>query len=245
MNSRPAFQFYPRDWLSDLDLQGCSLPAQAIMISYICVTHDSPQYGVLCIAGEKRDPFSDHKFAKKCSKIFRITPKKFQKLLRELVDANVLKQDDEGWIYCARMLRDQALSDMRSAAGKRGGNPNLVKQKVHQSSKQNLTPSTTSSFSPSLKTPPTTPPPESEGKSGDVSGELSDEQKEYIILATKHRAREESKIGYARTLTRRAKAGELNIEDLDNLRKLEKIENEKDEIAERSRKTAERLGIAQ
>lgn len=219
MNSRPAFQFYPRDWLGDLDLQGCSLQAQGIMMSFICVTHDSPEYGVLCIAGEKSDPFSDQKFAKICSKIFRITPKKFQKILRELVDANVLKQDDEGWIYCARMLRDQTLSEVRSAAGKRGGNPNLVKQ----NSKQYSTPTTTttSSSSPSIRTPPTTPPSaQSQSSCGRV---LSRDEEDCIRLLVKY-ATKTNPAGLERTLRQKAREGCLDKSRLEELRAKEKEE---------------------
>ncbi|MEZ7195985.1 hypothetical protein [Pseudodesulfovibrio karagichevae] len=220
MNSRPAFQFYPRDWLNDLDLQGCSLQAQAIMIAFICVTHDSPEYGVLWVAGEKRDPFSDQNFAKKCSKIFRITPKKFQKILRELVDSNVLKQDDEGCIYCARMLRNQALSEVRSAAGKCGGNPYLIKQ----STKQNPPPLTTTTFSPSSsslssKTPPTTPP--SVQEQGGCGRVLSADEEDFIRLYAKYNTKT-NKAGLVETLKKRALLGTLDLSCLDALRSKER-----------------------
>ena len=223
MNERPSFQFYPRDWLNDLDLQGCSLQAQAIMIAFLCVSHDSQEVGFLSIGREKKDPFSDQKFAKKCSKIFRIAPKKFQKILRELVDSGVLKQDDEGCVYCARMVRNQRISDIRSAAGRLGGNPDLLNQTDKQSSKQKPTPSFTTSFSSSssLNTPPTTPPSaQSQGSCGRV---FSRDEEDCIRLLVKY-ATKTSPAGLERTLRQKAREGCLDKSRLEELRAKEKEE---------------------
>ena len=255
---RPALWFYVWDWLNDRDLRACSLEARAVMIDFVCIAHDSLKYGYLCLGGgEISDPFSDKNFLKSASFLFGLTPTKLKKYLKELTEKSVLRQDDNGFIFCSRMLRDEEeriknkrVKEKRAAGGNRGGNPRLFTPKdnleVNLSDGGKPVPSSPSpSSSPSKKTPPTTPPSESEGKSGDVGGELSDEQKKYIVLATKFRAREGTKRGYARTLTRKAKAGELDIFDLDELLKLEKEEKEKLAAAERCRLTAERLGISQ
>lgn len=44
---RPAFQFYPGDWLKDLNLRRCSAAARGVWIDILCLMHDSDEYGVL------------------------------------------------------------------------------------------------------------------------------------------------------------------------------------------------------
>ncbi|MEF2146385.1 MAG: hypothetical protein V3573_13145 [Desulfovibrionaceae bacterium] len=243
MNPRPSFQFYPRDWRNDLDLQGCSLPAQALLINFICVVHDSDKYGVLCISGAKSDPFADQDFAKKCAKIFRITPKKFQKLLRELLDSGVLKQDENGAVYCNRMLRDQRLTEARRAAGKRGGNPNLLNQKDNQ----NPTPSssTTSSFSTSLKNTTTTPTNSSLSPGAVVGSccQISSDEEDCIRLLTKYAATKNPS-AFERVLREKARQGDLDISRLSELREMEAKEIKQikaNEMAMRRAKMIEEL----
>jgi hypothetical protein len=86
-----------------------------------------------------------------------------KRLLRELIANNVLKQmtdgDYAGAFYVKRIYEDMKLRDIRAEAGKRGGNPNLVKnldgnllnQNPQQTPKQNPTPSSSTSSSTSLK----------------------------------------------------------------------------------------------
>ena len=237
MNPCPSYQYYPRDETNDLDLQACSLEAHGLYARFKSFTWDTPEVGVLYAHGEKKDPFSDQKFAKKCAKIYRTTPKKFQKLLQELVNSTVLKQDEDGCVYSARMMRDQELREKRRAAGKLGGNPNLVKQKVNQCSKQNPTPSTTTSSSSSpSKIPPTTTSPPSTSEPSSCGRVLSEDEEDFIRLYAKFNTKM-SKTGLVETLKKRALSGTLDLSALEALRAKERealrIEREREASIQR------------
>jgi hypothetical protein len=44
---RPAFQFYPGDWLRDMALRSCSMEARGLWIEMLCLMHDAVPYGHL------------------------------------------------------------------------------------------------------------------------------------------------------------------------------------------------------
>lgn len=46
-NKRPAFQFYPGDWLRNSKLRRCSHAARGAWVDVLCLLHDAEQYGVL------------------------------------------------------------------------------------------------------------------------------------------------------------------------------------------------------
>lgn len=77
---RPSFQFYPSDWRNNAKLRRCSEAARGAWIDVLCLMHDSDEYGVL------RWPLSDISRASGVS----------LKLLKELVDREVLKGGDKG-----------------------------------------------------------------------------------------------------------------------------------------------------
>ncbi len=45
MNKRPAFQFYPADWIKDPDLQMCSMSTIGIWINLICRMWEAKEQG--------------------------------------------------------------------------------------------------------------------------------------------------------------------------------------------------------
>jgi len=140
---RPAFQFYPADWLNDIKLQTCSLGAQGLLVSLMCLMHQSDRYGYLLINGIN-PPNKD------VSHLLRLHHKTYQASLIELLLYGVLCKDENGVIFCKRMVEDERIREIRSIAGKLGGSP-LLKQKVKQGFKQKTTPSTSSSTSSSKK----------------------------------------------------------------------------------------------
>jgi len=145
MTSLPAFQFYPADWLNNMQLQSCSLAAQGLLMNIMCLMHQSEIYGKLIVFGKK----TGQKDNKTVAKLLRISLKKYQKLTAELVDRGALHLDDDGVVVCKRMMEDHRLREIRREAGKLGGNPKLLNQKVNQPVKQKTTPSSSTSSSTS------------------------------------------------------------------------------------------------
>ncbi len=142
MGKAPSFQFYPEDWLSSTKLQLCSMTAQGLLVNLICLMHQSEVYGKLLINGSR----PAHKLV---IKLLRMHYKTFNKALDELILCGVLKIDEDGVIYCKRMIDDNRLRETRRESGKLGGNPDLVKdkdnQKDNQADNQKQTPSSSSS----------------------------------------------------------------------------------------------------
>jgi hypothetical protein len=44
---RPAFQFYPHDWVGNQKLRRCSSAARGAWIDTLCALHDSDEYGII------------------------------------------------------------------------------------------------------------------------------------------------------------------------------------------------------
>jgi len=148
---RPAFQFYPGDYLRDAGLRMCSLGARGLWSDMMCFMHQGEPYGHLTVKGRPIDLSS-------LSRMVGESPKVVSKLLDELEAADVFSRTESKVIYSRRMVKDEHLREVRAAAGKRGGNPalldnqnavGLVKQTDNQPVKQTPTPSSSSSSSSS------------------------------------------------------------------------------------------------
>lgn len=86
---RPAFQFYPADWLANAKLRRCSEAARGAWIDVLCLLHGADEYGIL------RWPLAD--IARAAGLPIR--------LLKELAEKDVLKGGDKGhpgYIYTPR-----------------------------------------------------------------------------------------------------------------------------------------------
>lgn len=77
---RPSFQFYPADWKGNSKLRRCSEAARGVWMDILCVLHDSDEYGVV------RWPLAELARAAGAA----------LKLVKELVDRQVLKGADHG-----------------------------------------------------------------------------------------------------------------------------------------------------
>lgn len=153
MSKLPAMQFYPGDWLKDPALRRCSHSAKGIWIDILCLMHESEERGVLATAGVA---WSDDDVAQAVGGDRDTTLKG----ISELTLKGVLSRNEQGAMYCRRMVRDEHKRHLCFQAGKRGGNPTLkghpkgeVKGSAKGHAKRNPTPS--SSSSTSVYNPPT------------------------------------------------------------------------------------------
>jgi len=120
MAKRPAFQFYPGDWLKDPAVRSVSLAARGLWIDMLCLMHESPRRGYLQLANGK--PVT----AEQLARMTGCSTDEVSRLLQELEYAGVFSCTEHGVIYSRRMVRDEQKRQKCREAGKRGGNPNLI-----------------------------------------------------------------------------------------------------------------------
>jgi len=92
------------------------------LINLMCIMHQSDRYGYLIINGSI--PLS-----KDIAPHVKLHSKTYDKMLMELILKGVLSQDENGLIFCRRMVKDEELRKLRQQVGKLGGNP-LLNQNV-------------------------------------------------------------------------------------------------------------------
>lgn len=159
---RPAFQFYPGDWVRDTSLRRVSPPARALWIDLICLMHDGEPYGHLRSGGSDIEP---HEIARATG----MTLSEVRRGLGELERAGVFSRTAGGTIFSRRMVRDERVRTVRASSGRLGGNPTLLKQNanqeprdtVNQSDNQKPTPAVCSLQSATDSQPATQQPVES------------------------------------------------------------------------------------
>ena len=110
---RPAFQFYPADWRKDAGAQSCSIAARGLWLEMLCIMHECDPYGHLHINGRPVD-------APQLARLVGITPRECNKLLAELETNAVFSRTDANTIYSRRMVRDEALREVRATGGGSG-----------------------------------------------------------------------------------------------------------------------------
>ena len=143
---RPAFQFYPGDWLMDSSLRCVTVAARGVWIDMLCLMHQAEPYGHLKVNGKVILPVN-------LARIVGATLPDTEGYLGELEDAGVFSRDESGCIFSRRMIRDEKLRQVRAAGGKLGGNPSLKDAQVRLGGrltledKQKPTPSSSSSSS--------------------------------------------------------------------------------------------------
>ncbi len=144
-NKLPAFQFYPADWRKDPAVQSLSYHDKGIWFEILCLMHESEERGKLLLNGK---PMPEEALAR----LLGLDKQILTKTLTTLLDYGVASRDDYGALMSRRMVRDETLRKIRTEAGKKGGNPNLVNQnnnqngsKIQNEVNQNSTPSSSSS----------------------------------------------------------------------------------------------------
>ena len=143
----PAIQFYPGDWHKDQGVQALDLLQRGAWFELLLMMHDSDERGVLLVNGQ---PMPDAVIARRLG----LDNQTANQILTTLLTYGVAsRRDTDGALFCRRMVKDENLRQIRTAAGKKGGNPLLLNQTANQNptprDKQIPTPSITSSFTSS------------------------------------------------------------------------------------------------
>ena len=116
---RPAIQFYPKEWIWDLELRQCSPAARGLWVDLMCLMHEGEPYGHLTVPLDV------------ILRVAGLTERAYRPLLAELETdrssgKRVAYRTDAGVIYSKRMVRDEERRAFNSLNGRKGGNPNLV-----------------------------------------------------------------------------------------------------------------------
>jgi AraC-like DNA-binding protein len=120
---RPAFLFYPGDWLRSTPLQSCSIAARGVWIQLICWMHEGTPYGHLRMGSEDLSPAD-------LARMLGLSRAETTRLLAELEKRRVFSRTESGTIYSPRMVRDEQLRQARAAGGKKSQeNPNVPRRK--------------------------------------------------------------------------------------------------------------------
>ena len=143
----PAIQFYPGDWHKDQGVQALDLMQRGAWFELLLMMHDSDERGVLLVNGQ---PMPDSVIARRLGLDNQTT----NQILTTLLTYGVAsRREADGALFCRRMVKDEKLRQVRTEAGKKGGNPALLNQTSNQppttGDKQIPTPSFSSSITSS------------------------------------------------------------------------------------------------
>lgn len=129
-----SFEFFPSDWMTDTALRMCSVETRGLWIDLLCLMYLSEKKGFLLIGKEK---LTDENLRK----ILRISKKKFQFLMTELLKYNLIKIDDLGVYFCKRIVDSEHISSIRRSAAlsKKNQETQVIQRVLHkQNGQQNF-----------------------------------------------------------------------------------------------------------
>lgn len=131
LRDQPYLPLYIQDIMTDEKLNECSPETHGIYIKGImCLMHKSYEYGKLLLKQKyKQTESTSLNFGYQLTKHLPYSPEQIQKAIDELIRERVCFFDGD-FLCQKRMIRDNAISEARSNAAKKGGgNPNFAKTK--------------------------------------------------------------------------------------------------------------------
>ena len=129
MNSRPWMKWFPGDWRRDAGVQSCSLAARGLWEEMLWIMYEAPERGYLVLRpGVSLEP--------DLARLVGSTPDEVDELKEQLELKGIYSRDERGIIFSRRMVHDHLISEKRSAAGRKGGNPALLNQPPNPLDKQ-------------------------------------------------------------------------------------------------------------
>lgn len=131
MAKLPAFQFYPADWRKDPAVQSLSYFDRGVWLEILCLMHESEQRGKLLLNGKKMPNEA-------LARLLGLDKQILTKTLDTLIEYGVASIDEvTEALISRRMVRDEEIRRIRTEAGKKGGNPNLLNQNSNQTASKN------------------------------------------------------------------------------------------------------------
>jgi hypothetical protein len=132
LRDQPYIPLYIQDIMTDEKLNECCAATHGIYIKGIlCLMHKSEQYGKILLKQKYKQTESiSRNFALMLVKHLPYSEAEIEKAIDELIREKVCYFEDD-YICQKRMIKDNAISEARSDAGKKGGgNPNFVSKLV-------------------------------------------------------------------------------------------------------------------
>jgi len=127
LTNQPYLPLYIDDWMNNTKLKMCTPSAHGVMISIMCIMHKEITYGKILLRQKFKQTDNQIKnFALQIAKVTTFDLLEIENPLSELIAENVLKIQDD-FLICNRMVKDAEISNVRSKAGKSGGQANKTK----------------------------------------------------------------------------------------------------------------------
>lgn len=149
----PSSTVFWNDLRGDAALRRCSLAARGLWaVHALPCAAESPAFGVLIVGSlpSRLEDLGDL-FALEVGK----TPSETQALFNELVEKGAASVDDQGRVYCRRMVREEAKRQAKVEAGRSGGQASGEARRAKQTPSR--TPSKRASTTPSKSEAPEMP----------------------------------------------------------------------------------------
>ena len=121
LRDQPYLPLFVQDYLTDEKLNMCSPATQGVYIKIMCILHKQEEYGTLLLKQkDKQKESTSLNFAYKFAKLLPFTVEQIFPAIEELVEEDVLIIEGDKIIQ-RRMVKDNHISEVRSLAGKKGG----------------------------------------------------------------------------------------------------------------------------
>lgn len=121
LRDKPYLPLYIQDFMTDEKLAQCSAKATGVYIRLMCLMHKSDQYGKILLKQKFKQ--TNDRIKNFSAQIVKHMPYDFHTVtesLVELLEEKVLTMEGDILIQ-KRMVEDNAISEARAAAGKKGG----------------------------------------------------------------------------------------------------------------------------
>jgi len=130
-DKNPWTKWYWQDWLADTGVRASSLAAQGLWINMLAIMAKSEKRGYLMINGKQIE-------SKTLAKLLGEPEDLINDLLSELEQNGVFSRDENGTIFCRRMVREAEISEIRAKCGRLGGRKKQNESKIKANGKANL-----------------------------------------------------------------------------------------------------------